>query len=398
MKKLYTLALAGVSSLCAFAQTPVPATETVAEEAVVADVAAVQPVAAAMEQAPALDGIFGTYTLYYKSGLAGANGNGKTLTITLAAKDGEYNVSVNGLISVGIPAKYDATAGTLTIPKILVAKDSEGDAIVAECFDWTDASPVPTNNPLVLTWADGRFVFPEWTVWGLGAHSILSEENGQVNIKPEVDKGYYFLSYYNFLYSTFDWKLLGDTEYSDGFFSPMFGETPAPKPVKVYQAATGAPVYKVEGALSLVTETANPMIIDATNPNMVAVPVQSSNITATGRGMTWYMSVTMVSQSKFTEANRCYPLVLKDGVISIPAQTCRFNWTEYAGNDGNWYYNSNTKATTLTIPGGAGIEDIVADDNAPVEYFNLQGLKVNNPEAGTLVIRRQGKKVEKVVF
>ena len=35
------------------------------------------------------------------------------------------------------------------------------------------------------------------------------------------------------------------------------------------------------------------------------------------------------------------------------------------------------------------------DDNAPVEYFNLQGVRVENPENG-LYIRRQGKKVEKI--
>ncbi|MDE7475428.1 MAG: hypothetical protein K2M71_07350, partial [Duncaniella sp.] len=44
-----------------------------------------------------------------------------------------------------------------------------------------------------------------------------------------------------------------------------------------------------------------------------------------------------------------------------------------------------------------GIADITADDdNAPVEYFNLQGIRVDNPTPG-LYIRRQGKKVEKVV-
>lgn len=46
---------------------------------------------------------------------------------------------------------------------------------------------------------------------------------------------------------------------------------------------------------------------------------------------------------------------------------------------------------------GAGINDIVADENAPVEYFNLQGMRVENPENG-LYIRRQGNKVTKVVL
>lgn len=39
--------------------------------------------------------------------------------------------------------------------------------------------------------------------------------------------------------------------------------------------------------------------------------------------------------------------------------------------------------------------DAVAD--GPVEYFNLQGMRVANPQAGTLVIRRQGDKVSKLI-
>ena len=46
----------------------------------------------------------------------------------------------------------------------------------------------------------------------------------------------------------------------------------------------------------------------------------------------------------------------------------------------------------------AGIEDIVADDNSDeqIEYFNLNGVRVENPQNG-IFIRRQGNKVEKVI-
>ncbi len=45
-----------------------------------------------------------------------------------------------------------------------------------------------------------------------------------------------------------------------------------------------------------------------------------------------------------------------------------------------------------------GIEDIdIESENAPVEYFNLQGIKVDNPTNG-LYIRRQGNKVTKVAI
>lgn len=46
-----------------------------------------------------------------------------------------------------------------------------------------------------------------------------------------------------------------------------------------------------------------------------------------------------------------------------------------------------------------GVDNVIADSdvNAPVEYFNLQGMRVANPEAGQLVIKRQGKAVSKIV-
>ncbi|MDE6287312.1 MAG: hypothetical protein K2M00_00835 [Muribaculaceae bacterium] len=45
-----------------------------------------------------------------------------------------------------------------------------------------------------------------------------------------------------------------------------------------------------------------------------------------------------------------------------------------------------------------GVESVtVSDENAPVEYFNLQGVRVNNPQGG-IFIRRQGTSTSKVVL
>ncbi len=57
---------------------------------------------------------------------------------------------------------------------------------------------------------------------------------------------------------------------------------------------------------------------------------------------------------------------------------------------------------TIIDPTTTGIENIVndaveaIDENAPVEYFNLQGVRVENPVSG-LYIRRQGNKATKVL-
>ncbi len=64
------------------------------------------------------------------------------------------------------------------------------------------------------------------------------------------------------------------------------------------------------------------------------------------------------------------------------------------------YENINTEIALFydLNDANSAIDNIAADDaNAPVEYFNLQGVKVQNPENG-LYIKRQGKTVEKVVI
>lgn len=46
-----------------------------------------------------------------------------------------------------------------------------------------------------------------------------------------------------------------------------------------------------------------------------------------------------------------------------------------------------------------GIDDINADNNAdlPVEYYTLQGIRIDQPSTGTIVIRRQGTSVKKIL-
>lgn len=61
------------------------------------------------------------------------------------------------------------------------------------------------------------------------------------------------------------------------------------------------------------------------------------------------------------------------------------------------YFDSNTGLLRMTKQGSSAVSEIAADENAPVEYFNMQGMKVANPENG-IFVRRQGKKVSKVVI
>ncbi len=82
--------------------------------------------------------------------------------------------------------------------------------------------------------------------------------------------------------------------------------------------------------------------------------------------------------------------VKEDGKLSI-----RMEKTSKAGMQNRFAFKSF--ALSYLGNSGAGVADIAVDGNAPVEYFNLQGVRVANPENG-IFVRRQGNKVSKIAF
>lgn len=64
-------------------------------------------------------------------------------------------------------------------------------------------------------------------------------------------------------------------------------------------------------------------------------------------------------------------------------------------------YTSSSRLNTLGklafMGKGSGVNSIMSDD-AEVEYFNLQGLKVLHPKKGDILLRRCGSEVRKIVF
>ena len=85
---------------------------------------------------------------------------------------------------------------------------------------------------------------------------------------------------------------------------------------------------------------------------------------------------------KFTAADQ-----IKVGdAVTVYGKLVDYNGTKEM-NSGNYI---------VVLNGVSGVENVAAE-NAPVEYFNLQGVRVANPENG-LFIRRQGNTVSKVVI
>ena len=75
-----------------------------------------------------------------------------------------------------------------------------------------------------------------------------------------------------------------------------------------------------------------------------------------------------------------------------------FIYSTFDASNSRYYtydMNVNLVDMTLKFDGTTGVESIsIEDSTAPVEYFNLQGVRVENPENGLYIVR-QGNKVSK---
>jgi len=106
----------------------------------------------------------------------------------------------------------------------------------------------------------------------------------------------------------------------------------------------------------------------------------------------------LTGDAKFYDKDGTEVAVNADGQIAAKTK----GYAEWSVKAGDTYYFT-VAGSKLSLAGfiftpdtSTAITDINVDNaNAPVEYFNLQGIRVENPQNG-LYIRRQGNKVEKV--
>lgn len=148
-----------------------------------------------------------------------------------------------------------------------------------------------------------------------------------------------------------------------------------------------------------------PMTIDTQAKTLTATDVQVTAIT----DYKAYLSEQAADGSNAAGTRKyvltsTYTVANGKTTINVP------NWNAFfyqfgAGESSYFWPMTNTKIVLdldLDTVAESGVEGIAADAefdvNAPAEYFNLQGIRVATPEAGQLLIKRQGNKATKVVI
>ena len=208
------------------------------------------------------------------------------------------------------------------------------------------------------------------------------------------------------------WSDAVDATMVETIIAPSFGSTNVdPFTVQVMKNNRNgkyriiAPWSKTYAALGAPEGTVVPDLdIDASDPTNLVVAMQSIGIYGGDEAGTYYvMSMSYYNDGNDAETEDAAKITLKDNgdgtsTISFPYRSMML----YAGNSKKFYYacNDATNLSYITFPTFSGINNITADDNkvnAPVEYYNLQGMRIAAPVEGQLVIKRQGSEVEKLI-
>lgn len=224
-----------------------------------------------------------------------------------------------------------------------------------------------------------------------------------------------------------EWKEVGTAEFIDGWLIPAYGEDQFEYlyGVTLQQNAANENLYRLvnpykSGPLSgqNFCRTNGYIVFDVSDPDHVIFLLSDAGFTNYQAGITtffaynWFGVLCLINPNytpdELIEAlgDQIIYTTFKDGVVSLGTNfrgvpDARFG-VQYDPIYGMYWAldDAGTPAnmTTKIIFPGAGVGSIEAENSdKPVEYFNLQGVRVANPEAGQLVIKRQGTKVEKII-
>lgn len=177
------------------------------------------------------------------------------------------------------------------------------------------------------------------------------------------------------------------------------GETYTPDPVETEGEGTETKPYTVKDVLSFEAAT---YPADAVWVEGYIVGSFVNNKVSFGTTGAAASNIAIAPTADCEDAALCIPVELKSGSDArnkLNLSTNPANLKAKVSVEGNimkYFSQNGVKNLTSFKLDAAGVEGIEIDENAPVEYFNLQGVRVENPANG-LYIMRQGDKVVKVI-
>lgn len=312
------------------------------------------------------------------------------------------SVEISGITDLGvIKGTFNASKKTLTIPnKQDLGIDSYGDQnyFYFKDYDLEGDSLVAGKSDIesvVATFEDGVFSFPELNIWAVG--------------DPDAENlGYWALSAYN---EIIDPSLaVPPVEYTEEYSGTMIENTVVwlfsdedgyvsntSYDVTVYSDADHTHFVIVDAWQNLYNElglgqyTSPDLEIDATDPDELYIATQSTGINVgtqfgvlgVGSSLGYLQGATAAITLTKTEEGYTIEMPIRSTYVQ-------------GSTSGLWWGNVNAATVINITTENSAINEIgTVDNNATTEYFNLQGVRVDNPAKGGVYIVRKGSAVSK---
>ena len=345
--------------------------------------------------ASGIDDFLGTYDWSYYRPLG--NGSDEVGELTIS-KVSDTQVSIVGIYStVPVLGNVNIAAGTITIEGQDVGQfDITG--VSGKCdgkFETMELNSeyeiIPSSKPIVLTLSEDGYSIPETMLFGISVYQggkLIGWLNlGAFNtIKTQV--------------ADTNWEDLGEGTFVESFLSGTYTKTgTSTSTVMVQRSTADKNIIRIVKPFAPVGIPKGYLEINISDPDNVVVPYQNTGLEDNVDGVAYCASFCVFQNI----VNENQIVTLKDGVINFPAESMYLRWPEAPADseyqtDANMFYQGGKNSSSLTLPKDAGVDGIESDNlNAPVEYFNLQGVKVANPANGLYIVR-QGNKVTKQVI
>ena len=437
MNKFYSLVLASLltSGVCSAAAKS-PAHKAISKDDAKTNVISSRHIksvspARVMKKAAgfSIDEVAGTYDWSYEWLLQTSNPP-KSLQVELT-DESTGEVSIKGMVpgeDLAVKGYYDLEASTLTIPNNQnLGKDSFGldNYFYLKDFDRNTGVIYEGMADIEATVGEisgNRVVFPEYDIWVIGDYE-------------DEDAGFWVMTFAN----TFTlpivedevqegkWKTIGTCTLEDAWITPSFtdnsGKALNPADFLIHaelqQSVDNESLYRVwrpyhDEAWPIsgmnISDYNGQIVFDISDPDHVIVfsgyyagfdDDYYGNFCVFGllgwqlggfdgdytqgdiENLIWYMEQEDMPFDTY-----------KDGVVTVNASVFDFNIS--CTNAYSWADTGYT-VSKITFPEDPGAVDAISTENAPIRYYNLQGVEIGAPQPGQTVIRRQGSKTTKIL-
>lgn len=427
MKKIYTLALA---ALCALGASAADGRQTLSSNKIefgtkmnaqIENSALKFKTLSASPKAvdfASIDEMAGDYEWSYMGLLNNDQGaQSKVITIAIGGNALQKRLSIPLTNKYSVTATVNLTAGTVSIANgQKVGEDEDGDILfyVKAANENGQLIDGKTDAAAAVGTIEGSTItFPATEIWALG--------------DPNAENlGWYKLTYANSFAAYVEdenWVDYCNGTFVDGWILPAItyqdGTSVDPKDyplsVKIQQNVNNANLYRLvdpyhsENFPMDNNAAAGYIEFSLEDPDFVLVlPGVYSGVTNGSNKINafniegFYTGLGYSKDKIFEGIEGLVPSTF-DGENTVSVNNCCFNYPNALDKIITWQ-NANGESLASKMVGSitfdikpSAIGSITTDDsNAPVEYFNLQGVKLANPEAGQIVIRRQGSQVSKV--